>query len=188
MQTLNKWLLLSIGSALVASGLAGCSTSKCSCCGGTAKAEITKADFGKLPDGTPVELFTLRNRKGMEVKISNYGGIVTSMTAPDRDGKFADIALGYDNLGGYVKATPFFGALIGRYGNRIAKGKFTLDGHEYTLATNNYPNALHGGVKGFDKVVWEPAILTGPDGAGLKLTYVSKDGEEGYPGNLSVTV
>jgi len=135
-----------------------------------------------------VSLFTLRNTKGAEAQISNYGGIVTSLKVPDRNGNMGDVVLGYDNLASYIKETPYFGALIGRYGNRIAKGKFTLDGKEYSLATNNYPNALHGGIKGFDKVVWEPTILTGPEGPGLKLTYVSKDGEEGYPGTLSVTV
>ena len=135
-----------------------------------------------------MSLFTLRNSKGAEALISNYGGIVTSLKVPDRNGTLGDVVLGYDNLADYIKDSPFFGALIGRYGNRIARGKFTLDGKEYTLATNNYPNALHGGIKGFDKVVWESSIITGPDGASLKLTYLSKDGEEGYPGNLSVTV
>lgn len=141
-----------------------------------------------MPDGREVDLFSLRNSKGAEALICNYGGIVTSLKMPDRQGNFGDVVLGYDNLSDYLKDSPFFGALIGRYGNRIARGKFTLDGTQYTLATNNYPNALHGGNKGFDKVVWEPTILTGPDGASLKLTYLSKDGEEGYPGNLSVTV
>jgi aldose 1-epimerase len=107
---------------------------------------------------------------------------------PDRNGTLGDVVLGYDTLAEYQKETPYFGALIGRYGNRIARGKFTLDGKQYTLATNNYPNALHGGVKGFDKVVWEPSVIAGPQGTELKLTYLSKDGEEGYPGNLSVTV
>src|SRR5262249_42969802 len=120
--------------------------------------------------------------------ISNYGGIVVSLKVPDRHGKMGDVVLGYDHLDGYLKETPYFGALIGRYGNRIARGKFTLDSKEYTLATNNYPNALHGGIKGFDKVVWQPMILANPGGPALKLTYLSKDGEEGYPGNLSVTV
>ena len=106
---------------------------------------------------------------------------------PDRNGQFGDVVLGYDNLADYIKDSPYFGALIGRYGNRIAKGKFTLDGKEYTLAVNNGPNALHGGLKGFDKVVWEPRILASPEGPSLELRYMSKDGEEGYPGNLSVT-
>ena len=166
----------------LAVGLAGCSSTTPN------PMQVSRKPFGKTSDGTEVYLFTLRNTKGAEALISNYGGLVTSLKMPDRNGKLGDVVLGYDNLAAYIKETPYFGALIGRYGNRIARGKFTLDGHEYTLATNNYPNALHGGVKGFDKVVWEPSILTGPDGAGLKLTYLSKDGEEGYPGNLSVTV
>ncbi len=153
----------------------------------SSKGTITKADFGKMPDGTPIEIYTLRNAKGMEATIMTYGGIVTSLKVPDKNGKFDDVVLGYDNLDGYLTNSPFFGALIGRYGNRIAKGKFTLDGVEYTLATNNAPNHLHGGVKGFDKVVWTVAEAeVGEDGPELELTYLSKDGEEGYPGNLQV--
>ncbi|HZR18077.1 MAG TPA: aldose epimerase family protein [Verrucomicrobiae bacterium] len=150
--------------------------------------QISRKPFGQTSDGKEVFLFTLRNTKGAEALISNYGGLVTSLKVPDRDGHLGDVVLGFDNLADYIKGSPYFGALIGRYGNRIARGKFTLDGKQYTLATNNYPNALHGGTKGFDKVVWEPTLLTGPEGAALKLTYLSKDGEEGYPGNLSVTV
>ncbi|HTL58813.1 MAG TPA: aldose epimerase family protein [Candidatus Limnocylindrales bacterium] len=150
--------------------------------------DVTQQPFGKTKEGTEVSLFTLRNAKGVEARISNYGGIVVSLKVPERNGKLSDVVLGYDNLDGYLKETPYFGALIGRYGNRIARGKFTLDGKEYTLATNNYPNALHGGNKGFDKVVWQPMILANPSGPALKLTYLSKDGEEGYPGNLSITV
>ncbi|MGH7953754.1 MAG: aldose epimerase family protein, partial [Limisphaerales bacterium] len=149
---------------------------------------ITKAPFGETTDGTPVEIYTLRNSRGMEARIMTYGGIVQSLDVPDRNGHFADIVLGFDDLAGYIKSSPYFGALIGRYGNRIANGKFTLDGHEYTLATNNPPNALHGGIKGFDKVVWRVAeAKIGEHGPELKLTYLSKDGEEGYPGDLSVT-
>lgn len=148
---------------------------------------ISEASFGKTPDGTSVEIYTLRNSKGMEAHIMTYGGIITSLQVPDKNGNFSDIVLGYDSLDGYIKSTPYFGALIGRYGNRIAKGKFSLDGQEYTLATNNPPNSLHGGWKGFDKVVWTAKPLQTPDGAALQLTYLSKDGEEGYPGNLSVT-
>jgi len=159
-------------------------------CASTASSpnQVSQRSFGQTADGKDVSLFTLRNSKGAEALISNYGGIVTSLKVPDRNGKMGDVVLGFDNLADYIKDSPFFGALIGRYGNRIARGKFTLNGQQYTLATNNYPNALHGGIKGFDKVVWEPTILTGPEGPGLKLTYLSKDGEEGYPGNLSVTV
>lgn len=151
-----------------------------------ATSHIAHQSFGQNADGTPVDLFTLRNRHGVEVKISNYGGIVTSFTVPDRNGKMADVVLGYDNLAGYLRSTPYFGALIGRCANRIAKGKFTLEGKEYSLAINNGPNALHGGIKGFDKVVWTPKVRATLDGAALELTYVSKDGEEGYPGNLSI--
>jgi aldose 1-epimerase len=148
---------------------------------------VHKAPFGKTADGTPVEIYTLRNNEGMEATIMTYGGIVTSLKVPDKDGKFGDVVLGYDQLGGYLTNSPYFGALIGRYGNRIARGQFTLDGHAYTLATNNSPNHLHGGLKGFDKVVWTAKPVETFYGPGLELTYLSKDGEEGYPGNLSVT-
>ena len=158
----------------------------CAAVSSSAPGRITKEAFGKTPDGKPVDLYTLRNDKGAEARISNYGGIVVSIKVPDRSGQFGDVVLGYDNLDDYVKNNPFFGAMVGRYGNRIAKGKFTLDGKQYTLATNNYPNALHGGLKGFDKVVWEASGATTPAGPSLELRYLSKDGEEGYPGNLSV--
>src|SRR5471032_1362573 len=148
---------------------------------------VHKAPFGKTLDGTPVELYTLRNSSGMEATIMTYGGIVTSLKVPDKSGKFGDVVLGYDNLGGYLTNSPYFGALIGRYGNRIAKGQFVLDGQTNTLATNNGPNSLHGGLKGFDKVVWKATPIDTYSGSGLQLTYLSKDGEEGYPGNLSVT-
>ncbi len=148
---------------------------------------ISQTPFGKTADGTPVEIYTLRNSKGMEARIMTYGGIIVSLKVPDKNGTFGDIVLGYDNLDDYVKNNPFFGALVGRYGNRIAKGKFTLEGHEYTLALNNAPNNLHGGPIGFDKKVWKVAKAElGPRGPRLKLTYLSKDGEEGFPGNLKV--
>jgi aldose 1-epimerase len=149
---------------------------------------ITSEAWGQLPDGKAVELYTLRNRHGMEARIATYGGIVTSLTAPDRAGDYADVVLGYDTLSGYLKDSPYFGALIGRYGNRIAHGKFTLDGKAYTLAINNPPNSLHGGKVGFDKVVWTvKKAQVGTRGPELTLQYLSRDGEEGYPGNLSVT-
>jgi aldose 1-epimerase len=151
------------------------------------KASISKETFGKTADGTPVEIYTLRNSSGMEATIMTYGGIVTSLKVPDRNGKFGDVVLGYTNLDGYLKSSPYFGALIGRYGNRIANGKFSLDGKTYTLAVNNGANSLHGGIKGFDKVVWKASPIETYSGSGLRLTYLSKDGEEGYPGNLSVT-
>lgn len=151
-------------------------------------ASITETDFGKTADGQKATLFTLRNTQGMEVKITNYGGIITHWLAPDKNGKFEDVVLGYDSLGGYLKETPYFGALVGRYGNRIANGKFTLDGKTYTLAVNNGKNHLHGGLKGFDKMIWATDTFKNNDVVGLKMHYESKDGEEGYPGNLKVTV
>jgi aldose 1-epimerase len=144
-------------------------------------------EFGQI-DGKAVHLYTLKNKNGLEARITNYGGIVVSLMVPDRQGNFSDIVLGYDSLASYVKATPYFGALIGRYGNRIGNAKFTLNGTSYQLAANDGPNTLHGGLKGFDKVVWDADPDSGGPGASLKLRYMSKDGEEGYPGNLSVTV
>jgi aldose 1-epimerase len=149
---------------------------------------IKKQAFGKTEDGKNVDLYTLTNSTGLNAKIMTYGGIVTSLQVPDRNGNFADIVLGCDSLDEYIKGSPYFGALIGRFGNRIAKGKFTLDGVEYTLATNNGPNHLHGGIKGFDKVVWTAKPVETKEGPSLKLTYKSRDGEEGYPGNFSCTV
>lgn len=154
----------------------------------TAKPKISKADFGKTAAGTPVEIYTLTNTKGAEARIITYGGTVVSLKVPERNGRITDVVLGYGSIGDYEKHTSFFGSIIGRYGNRIAKGKFTLDGKEYTLATNNGENHLHGGLKGFDKVVWTAKPSTDAAGANLELTYLSKDGEEGYPGNLNVTV
>ncbi len=154
-----------------------------------AQPSITRKPFGKTTGGQAVDIYTLRNTRGMEARITNYGGIVVSLTAPDRDGKFADVVLGYNDLDTYMHPPfPYFGAIVGRYGNRIAKGRFTLNGVEYKLAINNGENSLHGGLKGFDKVVWiahERRTATGP---ALVLTYLSKDGEEGYPGNLRTTV
>ena len=150
--------------------------------------KITRADFGKTPDGQSVELFTLTNAMGTEAKITNYGGILVSLSVPDRTRKFADVVLGFNDLESYLKGHPYFGSIIGRYGNRIAKGHFSLDGVEYKLAVNNGPNHLHGGIKGFDKVVWTPAPTTTRNAASLSLTYLSTDGEEGYPGNLNVKV
>ena len=150
------------------------------------KAGITKQAWDKV-DSQAVDLYTLTNKNGVVVTISNYGGKVTSWTTPDKNGKMADIVLGFDSAKKYTPAVPYFGALIGRYGNRIAKGKFTLDGKTYTLATNDHTNHLHGGNKGYDKVVWTAAPIVDSVPA-LTLTYDSKDGEEGYPGNLKVTV
>jgi aldose 1-epimerase len=148
---------------------------------------ISEAPFGKMPDGTPVKIYTLRNSSGTEARIMTYGGIVVSLKVPDKSGSFDDVVLGYDNFDGYVKSNPFFGTIVGRYGNRIGGAKFTLDGKVYTLAVNNGPNSLHGGLKGFDKVVWRDKSSVTPLGPALGLTYLSKDGEEGFPGNLKVT-
>jgi len=150
--------------------------------------KISKESFGKTADGESVDLFTLTNRNGMEARITNYGGIVTTLTAPDRNNKYADVVLGFNDLDSYLKGHPYFGALVGRYGNRIAKGRFTLNGVEYKLAVNNGENHLHGGIKGFDKVVWTARSMRTKLGPALSLTYVSKDMEEGYPGNLTVKV
>ena len=148
---------------------------------------IPKAPFGLTPDGQAVDLYLLRNHSGAEARIMTYGGIVVSLKVPDKNGQLGDVVLGYDNLDSYVKNSPYFGAMIGRYGNRIARGRFKLDGNPYKLATNNYPNALHGGFKGFDKRVWVGEGRDSSDGQQLILRYTSKDGQEGYPGNLTVT-
>jgi aldose 1-epimerase len=153
-----------------------------------AQATVTKESFGKTADGQNVDLYTLRNAHGVEAKITNYGGIVVSLKVPDRSGKFDDVVLGFNDLDSYLKGHPYFGALIGRYGNRIAKGRFTLNGVEYKLAVNNGENHLHGGIKGFDKVVWTAKESKTSAGPAVTLNYLSKDGEEGYPGNLNVTV
>jgi aldose 1-epimerase len=149
---------------------------------------IEQKPFGKTADGAAVDLFVLKNTRGMMAKIITYGGIVTALHVPDREGKLGDVVLGFDGLKGYLEGHPYFGAIVGRVANRIAKGHFTLDGKEYKLATNNGPNALHGGLKGFDKVVWKAKTPSATDGVALELTYRSPDGEEGYPGNLTTTV
>lgn len=156
--------------------------------GDKGKAGLQKMDFGKTSDGTPVELYVLTNNKGVVAKIMTYGALLTELHVPDRDGKFDDVVLGFDNLKSYLAGHPFFGATVGRVANRIAKGKFKLDGKEYTLATNNGPNSLHGGIKGFDKMVWKAEPVEAREGVGVKFTYRSPDGEEGYPGNLTCTV
>ncbi len=148
-----------------------------------AATSITKKSFGKTADGAAVDLYTMKSDK-LEATITTYGARVVTLNVPDHAGKIANIVLGFDNLDGYLKENPYFGAVVGRYGNRIAHGKFTLDGHPYTLAVNNGENALHGGLRGFDKRVWTGQI----QGDALVLKYLSKDGEEGYPGNLTVTV
>jgi aldose 1-epimerase len=149
------------------------------------QASVRKSSFGKLPDGTAVDLYTLANANGLVAKVANYGTIITELHVPDRRGELGDVVLGFDNLARYLKGHPYFGCTVGRVANRIAKGRFTLDGQTYALAINDGPNHLHGGFKGFDKVVWKAERQTG---AGVKFSYNSPDGEEGYPGTLAVAV
>src|SRR5438105_6628991 len=144
--------------------------------------------FGATARGEAVSVYTLKNAHGIELRVLDYGGIIVSLRVPDRNGRLDDVVLGFDSLGDYERGSPYFGALIGRYGNRIARGRFTLDGRTYTLATNNGPNHLHGGARGFDKVVWAAAPFERGDSVGLVLNYTSPDGEEGYPGTLRATV
>lgn len=148
----------------------------------------TKKSFGKTPEGQEANLYVLTNKNGAEVAITNYGGAVVSLKVPDRNGKLADVVLGFDNVDGYMNDKSYFGALVGRYANRIGHAKFVLDGKTYTLAKNNGDNTLHGGIKGFNKALWKAQILSRKDGQFLELSYLSKDGEEGFPGNLKVTV
>jgi aldose 1-epimerase len=149
---------------------------------------IEKKSFGKLNDGREVFIYTLKNKPGAEVKIINYGATIVSLTMPDRNGKYADIVLGYDNLDGYVKGTAYFGAVVGRYANRIAKGKIILDGKTYQLSVNEGENELHGGKVGFNKVLWKAEPMETKQGPALKLTYVSPNGEMGYPGTVTLHV
>ncbi len=150
--------------------------------------KIERAPFAKLPDGRQVEQFTLVNAKGARATLINYGAIVTSLYMPDRNGKYDDMVLGFDTIDNYLKEPPYFGAIVGRYGNRIAHGRFTLDGKTHQLATNNGPNHLHGGPAGYDKVLWSAAPVQSDSAVGVKLSYLSRDGEEGYPGNLALHV
>lgn len=154
---------------------------------------VTQAPFGNTPDGKPVSIYTLRNAHGLEAKIMTYGGIVTSLKVPDKNGNFDDVVLGFDSLDGYtssnyVSGCPYFGALIGRYGNRIGGGTFNLEGQTYTLPQNDHGNTLHGGTNGFDKVVWTAVTSdVSPDGPRVVLNYLSPDGDQGFPGDLNVT-
>jgi aldose 1-epimerase len=152
------------------------------------KMEIQKEAFGQMPDGQKVDLYVLTSGKGVSAKVMTYGATLVSLGVPDRNGDVGDITLGCDSLEGYMAASPYFGSTVGRYANRIANGKFTLDGVEYTLATNNEENHLHGGIKGFDKVLWQAEPFREEKMVGVKFVYFSKDGEEGYPGNLACTV
>lgn len=152
------------------------------------EATLTRQPFGTTPAGEAVDLITLTNARGMKVRVMTYGAIIVSLEVPDRDGALGDVVLGFDSLAGYLGSSPYFGAVVGRYANRIAKGRFTLDGTEYRLATNNGPNHLHGGVRGFDKVVWAAEPFQSDSGVGVILRHVSPDGDEGYPGRLEARV
>jgi aldose 1-epimerase len=152
------------------------------------ESSVKKTSFGKTKSGVAIDRYTLRNKNGLEVSVINYGGIITSLLTPDKNSVFEDVVLGFDSLSSYEEKNPFFGALIGRFGNRIAKGQFTLDGKRYALAKNDGENHLHGGEKGFDKVIWAIEEYPSSEGKAIKLTYLSKDMEEGYPGNLQVEV
>ena len=152
------------------------------------KRNVRKQSFGKTGDGRPVDLYTLTNSQGMEVRAMTYGGIIVSLRVPDKTGKFDDVVLGHDTLDGYLVNPPYFGVIVGRYANRIGNATFTLDGVKYTLAKNDGPNSLHGGLNGFNKQVWEAKPFKDTTGVGVAFSYLSKDGEEGYPGNLKVKV
>jgi aldose 1-epimerase len=152
------------------------------------KPTMQKRDFGKTSDGQQIDLYTLSNKKGMEVAITNFGGTIVSLKVPDREGRSADVVLGYEDVSGYETGKAFFGATVGRYANRIAGGKFILDGVTDKLPTNDGPNTLHGGIRGFSHRVWTAKDISGPMGQALQLTYWSKDGEEGFPGNLTAKV
>jgi aldose 1-epimerase len=153
-----------------------------------ARMDVQKKEFGQLPDGQVVDLYVLTNATGIKARVMTYGATLVSLEVPDREGNFADITLGFDSLEGYLSASPYFGSTVGRYANRIAKGKFTLEGVEYTLAQNNGENHLHGGIQGFDKVIWDAEPVGMEEAVGVKFVYLSEDGEEGYPGNLTCTV
>ena len=156
-------------------------------CERSTEMKVNKELFGEL-DGKPVDIYTLTNSNHIEIKITNYGGIVTSLKVPDKNGKLEDVVLGFNNLEDYKKKSPYFGCIAGRYANRIGNAEFVIDGEKFTLAKNNGENSLHGGLKGFDKVLWDAEPVTGKDFQSLKLTYLSRDGEEGFPGNLDVEV
>ncbi len=155
---------------------------------GVSQMDIKKELFGNLPDGTAVDIFTLTNAAGIEARLVTYGATLVSLKLPDRNGRMEDCVLGYNGLDGYLKSSPYFGCIVGRYGNRIAKGQFVLNGVTYHLAKNNGENHLHGGTKGFDKAVWSAELIKESGTVGVKFTYLSQDGEEGYPGNLACTV
>ena len=176
-----RWMLLLLAVAVLAQVLGAARDGQ-----GPAKPGVTREPLGKTSDGTAVDVFTLTNKHGVQVRVISYGAIVTSIRVPDRNGTFADVVHGFDTLDGYLKTHPYFGAVVGRYGNRIGRAQFTVDGRTYKLAANNGPNHLHGGVRGFDKFVWQAEPL--PGGVGVAFSRTSPDGEEGYPGAVTVRV
>lgn len=180
-------ILLVLGGPTRPGGLCPAATAK-PASSGSAEMKIEKTAFGQTPDGIQVDQYTLTNANGLKVKIITYGATITSVEVPDRNGKFENITLHLDSLEDYLAGHPFFGSTVGRYANRIAKAKFTLDGVEYTLFANNGPNHLHGGKKGFDKVVWKASPVQAENALGVEFTHVSPDGDEGYPGRLTATV
>ncbi|MGH9309900.1 MAG: aldose epimerase family protein [Vicinamibacterales bacterium] len=175
-----RWTLIVMAVVVIAQVLAGAGQAQ------AGKPGVTREPFGKTADGVQVEIFTLTNKNGVQVRALTYGGIITSLRVPDRNGTFADIVLGFDGLEQYLPRHPYFGAIVGRYGNRIGNAQFTLEGHTYKLAANNGPNHLHGGIRGFDRYVWDAAVP--PDGVGVAFTRTSPDGEEGYPGTVRARV
>jgi aldose 1-epimerase len=180
MMSYNRWSTFALMGALTLACLTqACATKETS----EVKTDVKKQAYGKTPEGAEVDLYTLTNANGMQAGIITYGGTVVSLTAPDRNGKYADVVLGMDDLAGYAKATAFFGALIGRYGNRIGHAEFKLDGNTYKLPANDNGNTLHGGPAGFDKRVWSAVPGSSADGQKLQLTYVSQDGENRLPSN-----
>ncbi len=187
-ETANLTRFVSLGGLALGAFLSCTSMPAVTQSGSAVTRGVVRAPFGRTLDGRPVELFTLTNANGVELRVTNYGGIITSLRTPDRSGRLDDIVLGYDSLSGYLHDTPYFGAVVGRYGNRIAGGRFTLDGRTYRLAINNGPNSLHGGRRGFDKVVWAAEPFRTEAGVGVRLDYASADMEEGYPGNLRARV
>jgi aldose 1-epimerase len=181
-------VVLAVASLVTLAALAALATTSACRGSGNGKATMTRAPYGRLPDGAAVEIFTLTNAGGMEVRTISYGAIIVSIRVPDRAGRLDDVVLGFDALDGYVTKSRYFGAVVGRYGNRIAQGRFALDGTTYQLATNNGVNHLHGGVKGFDKVVWRAEPFQRDTMVGVAYSYTSPDGDEGYPGTLTARV
>ncbi|MDD1966460.1 galactose mutarotase [Pseudomonas putida] len=176
---MRKTLIPAIGLTLLAAALQA---------NGATGLTSEHAAFGKMPDGTTVEKYTLRNSLGMQATVITYGGTLQSLLVPDKNGKTEDVVLGFDDLDGYLKGTSYFGATIGRFGNRLADGKFSLDGKSYQVPQNDKTNALHGGTKGFDKQIWKAEQVKDKGWVGVKLTYVSADGEMGFPGTLKTEV